>query len=410
MTQNNALYAQSGGVTAVINATAASVIQSICNSQSINKLYLGLHGIVGVLQEELMDADELTTKELEQLRYSPGGAFGSCRYKLSKEKDFQRILQVFAAHGINYFFYNGGGDSQDTTYKLQQFADKHDYPLTCIGIPKTIDNDLPFTDTSPGFASAAKYIAISCLETSLDLKAMHSSSTKVFILETMGRNTGWLAAAAGLAKQHIILLPEVAFDKVKFLNKVEQIIQLHGYCCIAVAEGIKDKQGKLLTQSNSTDSFGHAQLGGVGNLLSQIIQAELKLKCHVAIADYMQRSARHIASKTDVQHAKKLGQHAVKLAETKHKGVMPILVRKQDTKGGISWHVTHVELNKVANIEKTVPNNFISRDGFNVTQACIDYLHPLIQGEDYPMYLNGLPYYLNLTIKLIPKKLPNYQV
>jgi 6-phosphofructokinase len=414
MTVKNVFYAQSGGVTAVINATACGVIQTAKqHPQVIGKVYAGRNGIIGALTEDLIDTSQESDQAIAALRYTPAGAFGSCRYKLKNlEQDkaqYERLIEVFAAHNIGYFFYNGGGDSQDTAYKVSQLSHKLGYPLTCIGIPKTVDNDLPFTDTCPGFGSVAKYVAISIREAGFDVASMALTSTKVFILEVMGRHAGWIAAAGGLAAEkegdapHLILLPEVALDEAKFLAKVQDCVAKHGYCAIVVSEGVKNSAGKFLADAGLTDAFGHTQLGGVAPVIANLIKTKLGFKYHWAVADYLQRAARHIASKVDVEQAYALGKAAVEFAIAGKNAVMPTIVRIQDSP--YRWEIGEVELAKVANIEKKMPAEFISTDGFGITEACRRYLAPIIHGEDYPPYVNGLPQYVKLQNKAVPKKL-----
>lgn len=414
MGRKNAFYAQSGGVTSVINATACGVIETARkHSNTIGKVYAGKNGILGALNEELIDTSLESSEAIRGLYHTPSGAFGSCRYKLKtfeeNQAQYKRLIEVFAAHDIGYFFYNGGGDSQDTANKVSQISSKLGYPIQCIGIPKTVDNDLPLTDNCPGFGSVAKYVALSILEASLDVMSMASTSTKVFILEVMGRHAGWIASAGGLAQSstqpapQIILFPERTFEEHAFLNRVEQVVAQDGFCAIVASEGIRDPQGQFLAQAGTQDAFGHAQLGGVAPCLAQLIQSKLKLKNHWAVADYLQRSARHIASKTDVEQAYALGKSAVELAISGKNGVMPIVVREQNTP--YRWRIDNVSLDKVANVEKTLPDDFISKDGFGITPKCREYLSPLIQGEAYPPYLNGLPQYVQLKNHLVDKKL-----
>jgi ATP-dependent phosphofructokinase / diphosphate-dependent phosphofructokinase len=413
MTMKNAFYAQSGGPTAVINASALGVINKArAHADQIGKVYAGKNGILGALKEELIDTSKIPTAALNTLLHRPGSAFGSCRYKLSKkeddDRDYRRLFEVFKAHNIGTFFYNGGGDSQDTAYKISQIGDSLGYPMTCIGIPKTIDNDLAFTDHCPGFGSVAKYIAISVLEASLDLASMAASSTKVFIMEVMGRHTGWIAAAGALAKRHpddsphIILFPEIAFDQAAFLAKVSHAVNTHGYCSIVVSEGIKDKGGNFLSDHGTLDAFGHHQLGGVAPRIEDLLRKELQVKCHWAVSDYLQRSARHIASKTDCDQAYALGEAAVEAAINGQNNVM-MTIERLDTPN-YQWKIGSAPLAEVANVEKTIPRNFITEDGFGITQACHDYLRPLIQGEAYPPYKNGMPYYPNIEHPLVEKK------
>ena len=414
----NALYAQSGGVTPVINAQAAAVIETAhLFPQHIGHIYAGHNGIVGILREELIDIGQEPSKNIAGLLHTPAGAFGSCRYKLKdathNKIEYKRLLQVFKAHDIGYFFYNGGGDSQDTTNKIAEFMQEMGYPVTCIGIPKTIDNDLPLTDNCPGFGSVAKYVAVSILEAGLDVAAMAESSTKVFIMEVMGRHAGWIAAAGGLAAQnasqapHIILFPEVTFDQEKFCAQVKKCVETYGYCAIVASEGIRTADGEFLAASNSQDSFGHTQLGGVAPKLASIVQQRLGYKNHWAVSDYLQRAARHIASQTDVDQAYATGKCAVELAMAGKSSVMPVIVRESNSP--YKWRVDSVPLRDVANKEKKMPAEFITKDGFGITTACREYLLPLITGEAYPPYENGLPNYVRTANKLVVKKLESFE-
>ena len=413
--KKNAFYAQSGGVTAVINASACGVIETAAKSKKINKVLCGENGILGALNENLIDTSKESKTTIAKLKNTPGGAFGSCRFKLQdpvkQKKEYERLFEVFAAHDINYFFYNGGGDSQDTTFKVSEMAKKLKFPLQCIGIPKTVDNDLPFTDCSPGFGSVAKYVATSTLEAGLDVKSMAATSTKVFILEVMGRHAGWIAAASCLASSnsedppHIILLPEVPFEKNKFLTQVKQTVRKNGFCVIVASEGTQMKNGKFLADSGLTDAFGHKQLGGVAPVLSEMI-SKLGLKNHWAVADYLQRSARHIASKTDLDQAYAVGEFAVKLATSGKTAVMPIIKRISDAP--YKWKIDTVSLKKVANVEKTVPKKFISKNGFKITSAGRKYLSPLIQGEAQTNFKLGIPDVAFLKKDLLKKKLKKF--
>ena len=414
MQRRNALYAQSGGVTAVINASAAGVIETArANKDRIGKLYAGRNGIIGALREELIDTSKESRATIAALRHTPAGAFGSCRYKLKSfaenRREYERLFEVFRAHDIGYFFYNGGGDSQDTANKIAQIGTRLGYPVTCIGVPKTVDNDLPVTDTSPGFGSVAKYVAVSVREAGLDVQSMCESSTKVFIMEVMGRHAGWIAAAGGLAKQepddppHIILLPEVPFDRDRFLARVQATVKRIGYCVIVVSEGAQYPDGKFLAEAGTRDAFGHAQLGGVAPAIAAMVKDGLGYKYHWAVADYLQRAARHIASKVDVEQAYAVGRAAVEFALAGRNGVMPVIVRTSDSP--YRWKIDVVALDRIANQEKKMPKSFITRDGFGITVKARAYLAPLIQGEDYPPYKHGVPQYARLKGVLVPKRL-----
>lgn len=414
-TPKAALYAQSGGVTAVINTSACGLLETaIHHPTTITKVYAARNGIIGALLEDLIDTSLESPEAIRALYHTPGGAFGSCRYKLKgfeeNKAEYERLIQVFQAHNIGYFFYNGGGDSQDTAYKVSQISEKMGYPMTCIGIPKTIDNDLPFTDACPGFGSVAKYVAVSILEAGLDVASMASSSTKVFILEVMGRHAGWIAAASGLASKqdneppHLILFPEIPFDEQQVLQRVKECVEQFGYCTLVVSEGIKDKNGNFITDNNSRDAFGHAQLGGVAPFVAELIKKELGYKYHWAVSDYLQRSARHIASCTDVEQAYALGKAAVELAVSGKNAVMPIIVRESSSP--YRWRLDHVPLSEVANQERKMPRDYITPDGLNITDSCREYLTPLIQGEAYPPYKNGLPEYVRLKNSSVIQKLP----
>jgi 6-phosphofructokinase len=417
--KNNICYAQSGGPTAVINETARGLIDRVKKYKPhFGKILAGLNGIVGVLQEDLIDVAKESSTAIKSLHHTPGAAFHSCRYKLKDKKtnkaEYERLIQVFEAHSIGYFFYNGGNDSQDTAHKISMISQEMGYPVSCIGIPKTIDNDLPFTDCCPGFGSVAKYVATSLIEASLDIAAMAETSTKVFILEVMGRHAGWIAASAGLASQdetqgpHIILFPEIAFNPEKFLAKVKQCVKRYGYCVIAASEGTHYKDGRFLADSGLKDAFGHSQLGGVAPLLSTLIKDKLQLKTHWAVSDYLQRSARHIVSATDLKQAYAVGKAAVDFAYKGKNSVMPTIVRLKGKT--YRWKVGEIPLSKVANVEKTVPRNFISSNGFHITNAAREYLLPLIKGESFPPFKNGLPKYGVLKKKLVAKKLKRFRV
>ena len=406
----NAFYAQSGGVTSVINASACGVIETANKSSKINKVLCGKNGILGALNEELFDTSKEKKSEIAKLRQTPGGAFGSCRFKLQdpikQKKEYLRLFEVFKAHNIEYFFYNGGGDSQDTTFKVSKMAKELKLPLTCIGIPKTVDNDLPITDCSPGFGSVAKYVATSTLEAGLDVKSMSETSTKVFILEVMGRHAGWIAAASALASTnetdppHIILMPEVPFAKKKFIDKVKQTVADEGFCVVVASEGTRYKNGMFLADSGLTDAFGHKQLGGVAPVLAQMISS-IGLKNHWAVSDYLQRSARHISSKTDLDQAYAVGKKAVEFALAGKNAVMPVIKRLSNKP--YKWKIESTSLSKVANVEKTLPKGYISKDGFTISNKGIDYLTPLIQGEPPLEFKNGIPVVAKLKNVLVKK-------
>jgi len=413
----NIFYAQSGGVTAVINATACGVIETARKSRQVGKVLAGKNGIIGALREELIDTSKESAKAIAGLRHTPSGAFGSCRYKLKSLEEnaaeYRRLIDVFRAHDIGYFFYNGGGDSQDTAHKVSQLSTTMGHPITCIGIPKTVDNDLPITDTCPGFGSVAKYVAVSTREAGLDVASMAESSTKVFVLEVMGRHAGWIAAAGGLARDsaaappHVILFPEIAFDEKAFLAKVKATVDKVGYCVIVASEGAQYADGRFLADAGMKDAFGHTQLGGVAPTLVDMIKAEHGYKCHWSVADYLQRAARHIASATDVEQAYAVGKAAVTFALDGKNAVMPVIQRKRSKP--YRWDIGEAPLGKVANVEKMMPRSFISKDGFGITARAREYLSPLIQGEDYPPYRDGLPQYVRLKNQLVRKKLPAFK-
>ncbi|HEX6996677.1 MAG TPA: 6-phosphofructokinase [Gammaproteobacteria bacterium] len=412
--KRNAFYAQSGGVTAVINASACGVIETARRHRDrIGKVYAGRNGIIGALTEDLIDTSAESKQAIAALRHTPGGAFGSARYKLKglddNRAEYERLIEVFRAHDIGYFFYNGGGDSMDTAHKVAQMGKRLRFPIACIGIPKTVDNDLPVTDNCPGFGSVAKYVAVSTREAALDVASMAKTSTRVFILEVMGRHAGWIAAAAGLAGEgpgeppHVILFPEIPFDEEAFLARVKESVERYEYCVVVVSEGVRRPDGSFLAEAGTRDAFGHAQLGGVAQAIATLVRGRLGLKYHYAIADYLQRSARHIASKVDVEQAYAVGKAAVELALAGESAVMPTIVRKSDEP--YRWTIGKVPLSRVANREKMLPRNYISKDGFAITPACRRYLAPLIRGEDYPPYRNGLPVYAQLRNRPVPRKL-----
>jgi len=410
----NAFYAQSGGVTAVINASAAGVIETARKHKNrIGKVFAGRHGIIGALAEDLIDTGRESAAAIRALKHTPSGAFGSCRYKLKgleeSRAEYERLIEVFRAHDIGYFFYNGGGDSADTCLKVSQLSEKLGYPLQAIHVPKTVDNDLPITDVCPGFGSVAKYVAVSLREASFDVASMAKTSTKVFVLEVMGRHAGWIAAAGGLAadKTHpipiVILFPEVTFDREKFLAAVKEKVQQHGYCSVVVSEGVKGPDGKFLSDQGLRDAFGHAQLGGAAPVIASMVKEGLNMKFHWAVADYLQRAARHIASKTDVDQAYAVGKAAVEFALKGHNAVMPSIVRTSNKP--YRWKIGMAPLAEVANREKMMPREFISADGLGITEACRRYLAPLIGGEAYPPFKDGLPDYALLKNVAVKRRL-----
>ncbi len=413
MAPRNAFYAQSGGVTAVINASACGLLQTARqHPQDIGKVYAGRDGIIGALTEDLIDTSRESDAAIAALRHTPSGAFGSCRYKLKglehNRAEYERLIEVFRAHDIGYFFYNGGGDSADTCLKVSQLSAALGYPIQAIHVPKTVDNDLPITDVCPGFGSVAKYVAVSTREASFDVASMARTSTKVFILEVMGRHAGWIAAAAGLANDAhcplplVIALPEVPFDQERFLARVQALVTEHGYCSVVVSEGVKDGDGRFLSDQGLRDAFGHAQLGGVAPVVANMVREALGLKYHWAVADYLQRAARHLASRTDVEQAYAVGRAAVEFALAGRNAVMPAIVREADEP--YRWSIGEAALEAVANQERKMPAEYIAEDGFGITPACRRYLAPLIQGEDYPPYRDGLPQYVRLDNVAVPKR------
>jgi 6-phosphofructokinase 1 len=419
MAGKNAFYGQSGGVTAVINASACGVLQTARQySNEIGKVYAGRDGIIGALSEDLIDTSLESETAIAALKHTPGAAFGSCRYKLASINEhrgqYERLIEVFRAHDIGFFFYNGGGDSQDTAYKVSQISAALSYPIVCVGIPKTVDNDLPITDCSPGFGSAAKYLGTCIREIEFDLRSMSGSSTKVFALEVMGRHAGWMTAACALAAEqeggtpYVLLFPEIAFDERRFLTEVEQTVERCGYCIIAVSEGIKGPDGEFLSASGLKDAFGHAQLGGVAPIIANRVGARLGYKCRWAVAGYLQRSARHIASEIDVQQAYGVGRAAVEFAIAGRNAVMPAIRRLGDSP--YRWDIVEAALAEVANQEKHLPPEYINADGFGITESARRYLAPLIAGEAYPPFKNGLPDYVKLQNVPAPKKLTRFAV
>jgi ATP-dependent phosphofructokinase / diphosphate-dependent phosphofructokinase len=419
MSKKNAFYAQSGGVTAVINASACGVIETArANKDKIGKVYAGRNGIIGALTEDLIDTTKETRSAIAGLRYTPSGAFGSCRFKLKSlednKREYERLIEVFKAHDIGYFFYNGGGDSADTCLKVSQIGKTLGYPIIAVHVPKTVDNDLPITDNCPGFGSVAKYIATSTLEASFDVASMCATSTKVFVVEVMGRHAGWIAAAGAMASTDdleipiVVLFPEVEFNQEKFLKAVDDKVKQFGYCSVVVSEGVHWPDGRFLAETGLKDAFGHSQLGGAAPVVANMIQEGLGYKYHWAVADYLQRAARHIASKSDVDQAYATGKAAVQYAIAGHNSVMPAIKRTSDKP--YRWKIEMAPLSKVANVEKMMPANFISSDGFGITKRCRTYLAPLMRGEDYPPFKDGLPKYVTLKKVAVPKKLEPFEL
>ena len=412
--KRNAFYAQSGGVTAVVNTTACAVIETARNHAArIGRLYAGRNGIIGALTEDLIDTGRESARAIAALKHTPAGAFGSCRYQLaSLDKDraqYERLIEVFRAHDIGYFFYNGGNDSADTCLKVSQLSERMGYPLIAVHVPKTVDNDLAVTDCCPGFGSVAKYVATSMREAAFDVASMAKTSTRIFVLEVMGRHAGWITAAVGLADDEhtpiplVLLFPEIRFDEAAFFAEVDAKVKRFGYCCIGVSEGLQNAEGKLIAEAGTRDAFGHAQLGGVGPLIAMLIKDRLGHKYHWAVADYLQRSARHLASKTDLEQAYAVGKAAVELALSGRNAVMPAIVRTSDKP--YRWKIGVAPLDRVANVEKKLPRDFISAEGFGITAKARRYLSPLVRGEDFPPFVDGLPRYVRLRNFAVPKKL-----
>jgi ATP-dependent phosphofructokinase / diphosphate-dependent phosphofructokinase len=414
MAKRNAFYAQSGGVTAVINASAAGVIETARKHRDrIGRVYAGRNGIIGALAEDLIDTSRESAKSIAALRYTPGGAFGSCRYKLKgideNRAQYERLIDVFRAHDIGYFFYNGGNDSADTCLKVSQIATRLGYPLTAVHVPKTVDNDLPVTDNCPGFGSVAKYVATSMREAAFDVASMAKTSTRVFVLEVMGRNAGWITAAVGMADSKdtpiplVLLFPEVPFDEAAVMAAVDAKVQRFGYCCIGVSEGLRNSEGRLMAEAGTHDAFGHAQLGGVGPMIAKIVEDRLKYKYHWAVADYLQRAARHLASRTDVEQSYAVGKAAVELALAGRNAVMPAILRTSEQP--YRWKIAVAPLTDVANVEKKLPRHYITRDGLGITPKARAYLGPLMKGEDPPPFKDGLPQFTRLKNIAVTKKL-----
>ena len=405
--RKNALYAQSGGVTSVINSSAYGVILQLKETQSDALIYAAKDGILGIINDNVYDLQK-TQKPLNLLLNSPAGMFGSCRYKLPEitEKEFyNKMFEKLDKRSIKYIFYNGGNDSADTCLKIALAAKGIGYDLNAIAVPKTIDNDLIVTDNCPGFGSVAKYVATSAMEASLDLKSMCKTSTKVFVLEVMGRHAGWIAAAAELANTlcsdiyvHKILLPEVPFNEEKFLQGVESDISKFGYSVIVASEGLKDSNGNLYSEAGQKDSFGHSQLGGLSPKIAKLIKDKIGLKYHWAVSDYLQRSARHLSSMTDIEQAIAVGRYAVDFALSGKTGIMPVI--KRVSNDPYRWEIAEGDLSEIANQEKLVPDNYIAENKFRINSSGIAYLKPLIQGESFPDFFSGLPKYEQLDLHL----------
>jgi 6-phosphofructokinase len=415
----NAFYAQSGGVTSTINASAAGVLETARkHRKQIRKVYAGHNGIIGALTEDLIDTSKESAASLAALTRTPGGAFGSCRYKLKSvdqnRSQYERLIDVFRAHDIGFFFYNGGNDSADTCLKVSQLSATMGYPLTCVHVPKTVDNDLVATDNCPGFGSVAKYVATSMREAAYDVASMALTSTKVFVMEVMGRHAGWITAAVGLAADEaddiplLLLFPERPFNEPAFMKAVQVNIETKGYCCVGVSEGLQNDEGKFISDLGLKDAFGHAQLGGAGETVAKLIRENLGHKYHQALPDYLQRAARHLASKTDVEQSYAVGKAAVEYALKGMNGVMPAIIRTSDKP--YRWKIEPVPLDQIANREKMLPDDFITPNGYGITDKARRYLQPLTMGEAEMKFRNGLPQFVRLKNTPVPKKLPAFTI
>lgn len=412
----NVLVGQSGGPTAVINASVAGVVAEALNHSCIEEIYGCLNGVLGILQEDLIDLAAESQQTIRGLRFTPGAALGTCRYKLKKQQDFERVLEVFKAHNIRYFFYAGGNDSQDTADKISKLAQQQGYDLRVIGIPKTIDNDLVATDHCPGYGSVIKYISTSVREIACDNEAMGQGDL-VSILEVMGRNAGWIAAGAALAKRrdhphdppHLIYLPEVAFSPEKFVADVQRVLKREKYCLIVVGEGLVDADGNYVAAAEATDAFGHAQLGGAGDYLRSLVEQNLAgVKARVAKLGITQRAAAHAGSKTDADEAFLAGQAAVKAAIAGETDKMVTLVRGDGDH--YSCETGLAPLSDIANGVKKLPREWINEDGVSMNFQFLRYAQPLIQGETQVPYENGLPHFVKLDKERVDKVLPAYEV
>lgn len=414
-TARNVLYAQSGGVTATINASACGLIETARRHRSrIGRIYAARNGIIGALTEDLIDTTAEPPSAIRALLHTPGGAFGSCRFDLSPlpqgHAQYRRLIEIFRAHDIGYFFYNGGNGSAETAHLIATILPRMGYPVTSIAIPKTIDNDIVHSDSSPGFGSVAKHVATSLREAMADLASMANSSTKVFVMEVMGRHTGWIAAACGMAQDAnadgplLLLVPEITFNRNRFIAAVRTRIARYGYCAVAVAEGICLADGRRLTQAGDDGIPAHDQLGGVAPLIAGMIRNALKVKVHWSVLDYVQRAARHIASRTDVDQAYAVGRKAVAYALHGLTNVMPVIVRTSDQP--YRWQVAPKPLTGIMNREKRLPRTFLTADGYRLTARARRYFAPLIRGEAWPPFENGLPVHAKLRLQPVQRRMP----
>jgi len=412
----NLLYAQSGGVTPVINASAYGAIRAALTLPQIKEVYAAKNGIQGVLDEELYHLNAENPNEIEKIPYTPGGIFGSCRVKISsREGDpdwekLERIFEVFRAHDIGYFLYNGGNDSMETAHAISAYAKENGLDLRVIGIPKTVDNDLLYTDYCPGYGSAAKFTATAILEATKDLKSMSASSTKVFILESMGRHAGWLAASSALSRVNgeagpsVILLPEIPFSEEAFLTRVEEEIRTKGFCSVVASEALKDDNGDFISTAGYTDSFGNVQLGKICFTLEKIVREKLNVKVHTGLPDYLQRSSRHIASLADWQDAIEAGARSVFwMVHDRLSDMMTVIIRDMSTP--YIRHFDFVPLSKIAGKTRTLPAEYIDAEALNVTEGFMEYALPLIKGEAPDNYHLGIPVYANLKYVMEKKRI-----
>ncbi len=412
----NVLIAQSGGPTAVINASLAGIITEALNHECIEEIYGGLNGIAGILAEELIDLASESQQTIRALRHTPGSALGTCRFKLKKEQDFQRVIEVCKAHNIRYFFYIGGNDSQDTASKIAEAAQQQDYEMRVIGVPKTVDNDLVHTDHCPGYGSVVKFLATTIRELACDHEAMGNHNL-VSIVEVMGRNAGWIAAGTTIAKRrnqaedapHIILLPEVAFDANYFIAQVQECLKKNKYCVVVASEGLVDGNGNYVASNESKDSFGHSQLGGVGEYLQGLVEENLAgVNARSCKLGHAQRAASHCSSLTDSNEAFLCGQAAVKAAVKGESGKMVSLVRTDSDKYGCETVL--VNLSEIANGVKHFPEAWIAEDRISISYQFNKYILPLIQGEVQMPYENGLPVLAKLAKARVSPLLPAHDI